>query len=300
MEGFFEETRFIDNGIPYPFKTHVQECVGRTVMVTAHYHTYIEILYCMSGRFNLFLDGQGYTFSEGDMVVINAMEVHYITAASEGRNKYLVIRFDPEILYTTTQTVFEAKYVLPFTMKKSTHQRIFTHQEIKDTNIPDLLKQITQEDQEKKYGFELAIRTHIGQVFLWILRSWNEQGVDLNLNYAFNQQTLERLQKVFDYVDEHFDQSITIDDVAKLSNMSYSYFSRFFKSAMERNFSDYVNYVRISKAENLLATTDLSVTDVALNVGFSTSSYFIEQFKAYKNMTPKQFRANFTLLAIQS
>jgi AraC-like DNA-binding protein len=233
------------------------------------------------------------------MVIINAMEVHYIKALSEGNNKYIVIRFDPELLYTTTQSIFEAKYVLPFTMMHATHQRIFKHHQIKSTFLPELLEEILIEDAQKKYGFELAVRTHIGCIFLWILRSWNEQGLDLNLSYAFNQETIERLQKVFDYVDNHFDRVITIEEMARLSNMSYSYFSRFFKSSMQRNFSDYFNHVRVSKAENLLATTDFSITDIALTVGFSTSSYFIQQFKHYKTMTPRQFRSNFKDLVDQ-
>ncbi|MCK8059240.1 MULTISPECIES: AraC family transcriptional regulator [unclassified Fusibacter] len=296
MKSFYENQKFIVGGVSYPFRSHIQEAVGQRVMVEAHYHTYIEILYCLSGSFSIFLDGKGDTFYKGDMVVINSMEVHYIRALSEGNNKYIVIRFDPELLYTTTQTIFEAKYVLPFTMLHATHQKIFRHHEISATFLPQLLNEILVEDAQKKYGFELAVRTHIGRIFLWILRTWNEQGLDLNLCYAFNQETIERLQKVFDHVENHYDRVITIDEMAQLSNMSYSYFSRFFKSAMQRNFSDYVNHVRVSKAENLLATTDFSITDVALSVGFSTSSYFIQQFKHYKNMTPRQFRANFKSL----
>jgi AraC-like DNA-binding protein len=265
-------------------------------MVGAHYHDHIEILFCLSGQFHIFLDGKGYSFTIGDMVVINSMEVHYILAASSGINKYIVIRFNPELLYSTTQTVFESKYVLPFTMKTSNHQKLFTYDETKDTFIPDLVQKITQEDNAKKYGFELAIRTHIGEIFLWILRSWNEKGLDLNLTQALNRTNIKRLQTVFNYVDEHYDQPMTIDDVAKLCVMSYSYFSRFFKASMNQNFSAYVNFIRVSKAESLLTTSELSITEIALTVGFSTSSYFIEQFKRHKRMTPKQFRDNFKKL----
>ena len=62
---------------------------------------------------------------------------------------------------------------------------------------------------------------------------------------------------------------------------------------MQRNFSDYVNLIRITKSEYLLSTTDESITDIALSVGFTTASYFIEQFKHFKNMTPKKYRTQF-------
>ena len=62
---------------------------------------------------------------------------------------------------------------------------------------------------------------------------------------------------------------------------------------MGRNFSEYVNLVRVSKAEHMLASSNMPITEVALEVGFTTSSYFIEQFKYFKAITPKQFRIKF-------
>lgn len=296
MDVYFENQKFVENGIPYPFRCHIQTNKGKGVMVNAHYHETIEILLGLQGCFHIFLDGRTYNFQAGDMVIINSMEVHSMLAGSDGINQYAVIRFEPELLYTTKQTVFEAKYVLPFTMKRSTHQRLFPASEISDTFIPDLVMSTVKEDEKKTYGFELAVRTNIGRIFLWILRRWNEMGLDLNLSSALNNQTLERLQLVFDYVDDHYEQNIGVEEVAKLCNMSYSYFSRFFKTVMKQNFSSYVNFVRVSKAEELLTMTDLSITEIALNVGFSTSSYFIEQFKHYKSMTPRHFRIVFNNL----
>ena len=64
---------------------------------------------------------------------------------------------------------------------------------------------------------------------------------------------------------------------------------------MQRNFSEYVNLVRVSKAEHLLCTTDDTITDIALAAGFSTTSYFIQQFQHFKHTTPKKFRNNFLI-----
>ncbi len=293
MIGFYEDEKFVENGIAYPFKSHIQESEGQSTMVGAHYHTHIEILYCLSGQFRVILDGVDFLIDRGDMMIINSMEVHHVFALSEEKNQYIVIRFKPELLYTTPESIFESKYVLPFTLKSATHQKRFPAREIRNTFIPDLLNQILQEDAEKKYGFELAIRNHIGRIFLWILRSWNEKSVHLNLDHGLNAQNIQRLQKVFDYVDANFNRTIDVQEVAELCNMSYSYFSRFFKAKMHQNFSDYVNFMRVTKAANMLTTTDESVTDIGLTVGFSTTSYFIEQFKSFKELTPLQYRKNF-------
>ncbi len=292
-EAYHEDQKFIDGGISYPFRTHIEIAEGRFKIASPHYHNYIEIIYGLSGAFEIFIDGHKFTFGEGDLVLVNAMEVHAINSLTGADSTYIVIRFEPEMLYTTAQTIFEAKYVLPFTMRTSEHQKVFSYEEIKDTPIPGMLERIIDEDRERRYGFELAIRTDIGSIFLWILRYWHDQGLDLKLGVASDQTTIERLQLVFDYVDSHYDEALTLDLMADMCGMSYSYFSRFFKKAMNRNFSDYVNFVRVSKAEELLTSTDLSITEVGSKTGFSTTSYFIEQFKSFKDMTPRKFREIF-------
>ena len=87
---------------------------------------------------------------------------------------------------------------------------------------------------------------------------------------------------------------ITALDVAKHCNLSYSYFSRTFKKIMKQSFTEYLNSYRISKAEYLLSATDKSIVEIADELGFSTPSYFIQQFKAKKNISPKKYRTNFT------
>jgi AraC-like DNA-binding protein len=59
---------------------------------------------------------------------------------------------------------------------------------------------------------------------------------------------------------------------------------------MGKTFTNYLNYIRITEAEKLLLTTDKSMTEIALEVGFSSSSYFIQQFRQYKDISPFQFR----------
>ena len=70
------------------------------------------------------------------MVLINSREVHSVYKMSEDSIEYIVVKFDPNVLYSTSITVFETKYVFPFTLNESTHQKFFTNNEIKDTYIP--------------------------------------------------------------------------------------------------------------------------------------------------------------------
>jgi AraC-like DNA-binding protein len=287
---YYIEEKYTAGDLPLPFSAHTQQAMGMATMVHAHIHSYIEILYTLSGQFRILLNNKDYSFGPGDMVLVNSNEIHNIIALTPGLNKYIVIKFEPELLYTTTQTLFEMKYVMPFILNESTHQKIFKKEEIKNSVIPGIVKSIVQEYTDKNYGYELAIRANIFNLFLFILRRWNAQNVDLNINRDMNKDLVRRLQIVFDYVENNYQNDITSLNMAAMCNLSYSYFSRVFKKIMKKNFKEYLNFVRISKAEQLLSTSELNITEIALAVGFSTSSYFIQQFKQYKKISPKQFQ----------
>ncbi len=290
---YYIESKDMYENIPLQFSTHIQEAIGPQNMVQAHIHNYIEIIYALSGKYQIFLNNENYNFCEGDMVLINSNEIHNILSLSEGSNRYIVIKFEPEILYTTTQSLFEMKYVMPFILTESTHQKVFLKEDLDRTVIPGLIYGISKEFADKHYGYELAIRANIYNLFLLILRRWNEQNVDLNIEKEMNKDMVKKFQNVFDYIEDNYQQDITAYDMALLCNLSYSYFSRLFTKIMKRNFREYLNYIRITKSERLLTLTDLNITEIAMQVGFSTSSYFIQQFKYYKHISPKQYQLRF-------
>lgn len=290
---YYVETRDMNGDTPLQFSAHTQEAVGATLMAQAHIHNYIEIIYALSGKYRILLNNKDYHFSEGDMVLINSNEIHNIFSLAKDLNRYIVIKFEPEMLYTTAQSLFEMKYVMPFILNESTHQKIFCKEEIEKTIIPDIIHGINQEYHDKQYGYELAIRANIYNLFLFILRRWNEQNADLNINEEINKDMVKRIQMVFDYIEENYHNDITALEMSKLCSLSYSYFSRLFTKIMKRSFREYLNYVRVTKAERLLTTADLNITEIALQVGFSTSSYFIQQFKLYKDISPKQYQLRY-------
>ncbi|TAH70900.1 MAG: AraC family transcriptional regulator [Anaerolineaceae bacterium] len=292
-KNYYVETRDMYGQTPHQFSTHIQEALGPQIMVHAHIHNYIEIIYALSGKYRILLDNKEYSFSEGDMVLINSNEIHSIFSLSTGSNQYVVIKFDPEIFYTTAQSLFEMKYIMPFILNESTHQKVFPKEAIVDTVIPGLISNISNEFLNKCYGYELAVRANIYNLFLFILRSWNEQNANLDINMHLNKDMVIKFQTVFDYIEDNYQDDITALEMAQLCNLSYSYFSRLFTRIMKINFRAYLNYVRITKSERLLTSTDLNITEVALQVGFSTSSYFIQQFKFYKDITPKQYQIKY-------
>ena len=287
-EPYYEDQKPTDGSPYHPFHCHLQAYDQSPLMSAAHWHYSIEILYATRGSATVLLNGQSYTFRKGDMILIGARDVHAIFG--EPLTQYICIKFAPEILYTAARSIFESRYVQPFIMARESPQKVFPEEEIGSTPLPELIVEALQEFLSMEYGFELAIRTNISRIFLWVLRSWRAKGLNEKAGYSLKERDMERLQQVFDCLDSRYMQNLTAQDMAQKCNMSYSYFSRYFKAAIGKSFTAYLNYVRITEAEKLLLSTDKSVTDIAMETGFSSASYFISQFRQLKDVSPRQFR----------
>lgn len=289
MDTWIEEPKVVVDGEEMQVVVHENLLPGPILCASVHAHKYIEVLYCISGTHEIILNRKKYVFTKGDMVLINSRELHRIEAITDELSDYIVVRFEPDVLYTSYQNAFELKYLLPFTLNDSDTQKIFTASEINDTFLPEVFKELLNDYTNKTYCCEFALRTNICHIFLWILRYWHEKGISIQ-SKTLDNRLIEQLKPVLEYINKNCTRDITAADMAEFCHMSYSYFSRTFKKTVNKTFREYLNYQRIRKAELLLVTSDMSITDIAMQTGFSSSSYFIQQFKQIKHISPKQFR----------
>lgn len=290
MEEYYVEARRLYNGFPTTTTCNFQEHRGKRPVAKLHIHDKIEIIYCTSGGYEAVLCGVSYNIKKGDILLINSCEMHKTFSKSDGVNSLWVIQFDSEIIYNASQSIFETQYALPFTSPDAKHPRVITAEEMQDSPMSGYIHQIIEEHDGRRYGHELAIRGCICQMMLWIIRHWKQTRVELDGSNIISDKMMAALKTVFDYVDEHYGEDISVEELAKYCNMSYSYFSRQFKKIMNISFTDYLKHVRISKAEIMLSQSDKNVTEVALAVGFSNSAYFIQKFKQVKGCSPNRFK----------
>lgn len=92
------------------------------------------------------------------------------------------------------------------------------------------------------------------------------------------------------YVHMHLSEPIRLNDVANYVNLSPNYFSSLFKREMSISFADYVNQTRIKESQYLLETTDYTILDIAISVGYNNQNYFTTIFRKFTGITPKQYR----------
>lgn len=133
----------------------------------------------------------------------------------------------------------------------------------------------------------------LSQLSLCILRSWKAQTTEKDLIGINDLYSLNLLQKIFAYVDQEYMNKIKMETIASLVNMSYYSFSKFFIAHTGKTFPGYVNEVRLTKSKILLTTTGMNITEIAMEVGYFSTSRFIQRFKESNQMTPQQFRKEF-------
>lgn len=99
-----------------------------------------------------------------------------------------------------------------------------------------------------------------------------------------------KIQMAVGYIQEHFGENLTVNDLAEHYGMSPNYFSSMFKKEMSRSAVNYITELRINQARELLYHSELSVVDISKKVGYEDSQYFFRVFKKYLGMTPLQYR----------
>lgn len=289
MTESFEEKRATINGHEIAIQCLIMD-IGKTLREKKlHYHSYIELIFMLSGKTCVCTGVHEINADEGDLVVINSKEPHTIQGLSDNC-KYIVIKFKPQLLYTSEFSVFEMRYLAPFVISGDLQRRVFKKSDFGDFNILSLMKGILDEWNGKLLGYEMLMRADILRLFTWIIRYWSKMKLyDIDRIDSCN-PVCAPIKKVLE-LTTHSKSCISCEDAAKYCGMSYSYFSRSFKSMMGMSYTEYLTHLRINEADRMLATTDKTVTEIAQQTGFSSDAYLISCFKKIKGLTPGQYRA---------
>ncbi|TDW96317.1 helix-turn-helix domain-containing protein [Dinghuibacter silviterrae] len=113
---------------------------------------------------------------------------------------------------------------------------------------------------------------------------------DVNYNSDMIYADVQRVEKVVDFINEHFGRTVRLAEAADLVDMSETAFSRFFKAKTGITFVDYLNDIRIGHASMMLIDTTTSISEVAAGCGFTSITNFNRIFKKRKGIVPTEFR----------
>lgn len=251
-----------------------------------HWHKEIELLYITSGKATFECNSSSFEAHPGDIVVFNSNDIHYGVSMS-GNLTYLALISDLALLHGHTADVSETKYIAPILQNK-----IYFRNHIgKDSGISDCMAMMASELRERAFGFELAVKSYLYRIFTHLLRHHMSSIQNESEHYA-KVMCLQQFEPIFHYIEQHYMEQITVDELAALAGLSRSHFSRRFKWLTAKTITEYINQIRVNKAEYLLRNTPLTVSEIALTTGFSDIYYFSRMFKKLKKVTPSQIRSH--------
>lgn len=116
---------------------------------------------------------------------------------------------------------------------------------------------------------------------------------ELGFSYALNDSNNERINTIYQYIQKHYREKISLRGIAAEVNMSEEYFSRFFSKVMKKPFFEFLNEYKINRACKLLIETDKQVSEVCYASGFESIPFFFRQFKKFKDCQPKMYRLTY-------
>lgn len=258
---------------------------AKDLPIAPHWHYYIEMLYVIDGMGQIIINGDTLTMSEGDLLFSLPKDVHSINTLGTSPFKYAVIKFDPEILYDASYDTFILKHITPVISPVPPKSKYYKSGQFKA--YEDILTVMDIFDQ-KPYGYEFMVKSKLLSFYNLFVNDLKAKGIDL-LTFTLDDADYSSILSAFEYIHHNFAGDCRAEEVAKHCHLSYSYFSRQFKKVSGITFTKYLNFVRITEAERLLIKKNMSITDIGFTVGFKDTSYFIRQFKTFKQYTPKQF-----------
>lgn len=249
-----------------------------------HFHREIEILRVEHGKMELQVDSCKELLEPGDILLLNAMVAHR-TDVLEEDTSITVIQFHPENLISE-QYISEYKYLYEFTLLSKFSWKRFSREYDVTRQLNGYVDDIREEFIRHGEAFELFVKADIYRIFGFLYRNH----VLSVPKFAADEQHLRKVENALHFIEKNFRRHITLEQLCEVTNFAPAYFCRVFKRATGRTFVEYLNFVRVQEAEKQLLTSGRSITEVAMDAGFSSISYFNRIFGKYKNCSPTAYR----------
>ena len=267
-----------------PFSTYHIENAGRSFQIPVHWHDEFEIIYVRSGFLTVSISGESYIGKTGEAFVVSPGNLH-LMGSQTGTVDYYTFLFPLKYISFRTDDMLDEKLLEPL---NSGHLMICPR--VKDT-AKELCEQLIEIYMAKKDESESKIATQVRTKIIllqFILEMWKKGFVIENDTSGRN--TVEK--EMVSYIQQNFTGKISLREFGEQFHLSEKYISRYFKEHFHITLSQYVTYLRLEHAKQLLQDTDIPVTDVAMRSGYQNVSYFIRSFQKAYAVSPLKYRKN--------
>lgn len=253
-----------------------------------HWHYFMEFIYLLEGNAQIRADNDVYFLSEGDLILFHPKVIHAIYATENRALRFAIIKFDINRLNTSMEYAPKLRSIFHYAKKKGMNI-FFSSEKAEKLNAESIVHDCMEESYSQNYGYDFIVRSRIIELLTKILRNWQECGFIID-NAAFSEDNQNDISNITEYIEKHVGEGIKVSDIASICNMSYSNFNKNFTQIYGKTCKEYIEEIRITKAEQFLLFTNFDLTYISHETGFSDCSHMIKSFKQLKGITPKQFR----------
>ena len=269
--------------INYPFDLPIKISYLNIKNYPTHWHNSIEIIYVLKGSLHIKIDTDSFTLNEREVEIINSDESHEIQGMDD--NKVLIFNIDPfffEKYYKDINNIFF------YTNSNDDEDQNGPEYEELKTILSQMLCEYVQKLEDYDEEIEELLITllyHLVNNFHYLTHEKEE------LKEKTDQ--LARYHRISKYIYNNYNNNITLQEIAKKEFLSPHYLSHERKYATGYSFTDLINLTRIEESIKLLLDSDMSISEISDEIGFSHVRYFNKNFKYYYGCTPLQYRKKY-------
>ena len=248
-----------------------------------HWHKEIEIVVLYEGSVSLETAKESIILKKGDGVFINSEELHYFKKIGDERCVLISYVFDKSFVIGDKGSIIERKYIEPLVQNKTLS--LF---KISET-LSRKLEEVFFEYEDKKFGVEINIRNILSSVLLEIIIENREKLIEKK---TYKNLDSQRIKGMLDFIQKNYSNELTLKEIGEAVFIGERETLRCFARTIGISPIEYLKKYRVKVAANLLTTTDLPVTEICIQCGFNSPSYFSKSFQRVFNVTPREYRKN--------
>ena len=249
----------------------------------AHSHDFCEIALMLSGEGHFVVDGKWCTVKKGDVLLLNPGTVHQCTYSSP---------LSPLVEFYISFTDIRLRGMERNQIRFPGRELLLHPAEKTFVLLSRLCAQIQAESQGRQPGRYFMLKAYVTQMILLLYREQAAAPSAQGAGYEF-ESTNKRyvVEQIVDYLDNHYNEKISLDQIARNMYLSPFYISKIFKSETGDTPINHLIRVRMEKARKLLdQNKNASIQDIAICVGYDDAYHFSKLFKKHFGQSPSQYR----------
>ena len=249
-----------------------------------HWHYYSEILYVKKGKLRLICNDYSFMLEENDICYIYPLQLHEVQNAEDSESEYIVIKFDIHTIHLPKAYIQKMYDYFLTRTSENDYCIIVKNFSNAGNGYGECIDNTVLEYSKKQDFYMLQVQANIFTLLIAIARLGSKEMCETEKPSGSNMS----FHHILEYIDTHSSEKIEIEELAEKCHMSYSHFAKLFRENYGRSCKEYITYIRLNKADELLMHTDYDIAYIAAETGFFDSSHFIHAYKKWKGLTPKQ------------